>query len=503
METSNRQNASSQIFCLSWVKRGDAKSKPEFIELSPTELDALKSDESTQDQCESEVDKVKKKSTKNNGKSKHRGDMEGDLDEYYDLDNYDDEIGDMQGFNGIYVYSNNADDPYLTKTDENELADSGDEEEKVSTVLKPDDNLLLCARCSEHSNILEVFVYNHSTKDFYVHHDMPLMETPLCMQWIGFDPGAEDNEKGNLVALGNFNSTIDIWDVDVMNTLEPILTIGRNCNVNLKKTKKKRKFCHNDAILDLSWTDSVKDNLASASADGMVALWDLEMVVATNVFKDHSTKVQSIEWKPCSSSNLCSGSFDGKVYILDKKTNASCAEWQVDGEVERIRWNCIDSNYFVVGTDKGMVYYLDCRKPSSSVLEWQAHEQPIPCLSIFNVESETFLSTGSSDGLAKIWDLGNVNEKIPTMIFDKHMKIGMVHCSQVNPNENLVIAYGGQKDAIRLWDLSQTNELSLRFGLSKLSDTVPDTLMPEGGGGENDDEVSKYVDGVDYYVSKF
>lgn len=471
---------------------------PDFIALSSAELEKLKNDDNSGELGEPGSNN-KKKSPKNNGNSatSSHDNPESELEEY-DLDNYDDDMGNIQGFNGVYVYSSNADDPYITKgQDGNELIDSGDEEEKASTLVKPDDNLLLCARCSQHSSVLEVFVYNHSTKDFYVHHDIPLMETPLCMQWIGFDPGAEDNEQGNLVALGNFNSTIDIWDLDVMNTLEPVLTIGHNCNGNPKKARKKRNFTHSDAILDLSWTDSTKDNLASASADEMVALWDLEMGVATNIFKDHSTKVQSIEWQPSSSSNLCSGSFDGKVYILDKKSNASTADWQVDGEVERISWNRVDNTYFVVGTDKGMVYYFDCRKPSCNLLEWQAHEQPIPCLSLFQFNSETFLSTASSDGFAKIWDFGNAKEKIPSMIFDKDMKIGMVHCSQINPDENLVIAYGGQKDAIKVWDLSQTSKLSSHFGISQLSN-VADTLNPEGGGGEDDDEVSRYVDGVDY-----
>lgn len=42
---------------------------------------------------------------------------------------------------------------------------------------------------------------------------------------------------GNFVALGTMEPFIDIWDVDVVDTLEPVVSLGR------RKKKKSRKVC--------------------------------------------------------------------------------------------------------------------------------------------------------------------------------------------------------------------------------------------------------------------
>ncbi len=62
--------------------------------------------------------------------------------------------------------------------------------------------------------------------------------------------------------MGTFNSEIEIWDMDLMNAIEPELTLGENRPANYlnpeKKKKKKsnknedKKDSHTDSVLCLS-----------------------------------------------------------------------------------------------------------------------------------------------------------------------------------------------------------------------------------------------------------
>lgn len=35
---------------------------------------------------------------------------------------------------------------------------------------------------------------------------------------------------------------------------------------------------------------------------------------------------------------------------------------------------------------------------------------------------------------------------------------GMVHCIQLNPDETSVLAVGGERDGVKLWNVSKTQE---------------------------------------------
>lgn len=121
---------------------------------------------------------------------------------------------------------------------------------------------------------LEVYIYNEDEDDWYVHHDYILNAPPLCLEPINFDPGTE-NQRGNLLAVGTMDSLINIWDLDVVNTIVPAVSLGKTKKSNRQKRDGSAQG-HSDAVTALSWNRLTEHILASCGADNILILWDLE-----------------------------------------------------------------------------------------------------------------------------------------------------------------------------------------------------------------------------------
>lgn len=89
------------------------------------------------------------------------------------------------------------------------------------------------------------------------------------LEWLSFDP--ESDTKGSLVAVGSMQPEIQVWDLDIVDCLEPAFTLGRKA----KKKKNIPGVGHTDAVLALAWNQGAEHILASGSVDQTVLLWDL------------------------------------------------------------------------------------------------------------------------------------------------------------------------------------------------------------------------------------
>jgi WD40 repeat protein len=60
---------------------------------------------------------------------------------------------------------------------------------------------------------------------------------------------------GNYVAVGTMDPVIEVWDLDVIDEMEPVFVLGSKMKL---KSKKKVGQGHSDAVMALSWNRSVK-----------------------------------------------------------------------------------------------------------------------------------------------------------------------------------------------------------------------------------------------------
>lgn len=61
--------------------------------------------------------------------------------------------------------------------------------------------------------------------NLYVHHDVLLPAFPLSLAWLDCSPTGRQ-EPGNLAAVGTMSPGIELWDLDVMDAVEPVATLG-------------------------------------------------------------------------------------------------------------------------------------------------------------------------------------------------------------------------------------------------------------------------------------
>jgi len=240
------------------------------------------------------------------------------------------------------------------------------DDEREELQILPTDNLIVAAKTEDDVSYLEVYVYESAEDNIYVHHDIMLPSLPLCVEWLNYNTNTsvEDDgtRRGNMAAVGTFDPDIEIWDLDVVETVYPDAILGAGADkspaVPDKKNKKKKKRkgvndqFHVDAVMALSANRLQRNLLLSGSADTTVKLWDLangSSATCVKSFGFHSDKVSGLHWHPKEAYVALTGSYDKHVHAADFRTaDGKGAKWTFDSDVEGIRWNPHDPNCFYV-----------------------------------------------------------------------------------------------------------------------------------------------------------
>ena len=126
--------------------------------------------------------------------------------------------------------NNNEDEEEMEVDDKgenkiNNLPDHFDDisdEEQDDFTIHPTDSLIVCGKAQDGFSNLEIYIYDENTLDLFVHYDISLSSFPLSLEWIPFT----NNLKCNYALVWSFIPGIEIWNLDIMDEIEPEIILG-------------------------------------------------------------------------------------------------------------------------------------------------------------------------------------------------------------------------------------------------------------------------------------
>jgi len=221
----------------------------------------------------------------------------------------------------------------------------------------------------------------------------------LCLSHGDISP---TGEAGNFCAVGTFGPGIEIWNLDVLNALEPSCVLGgedttmadeimrhnmmnsQMMNDNLPQRTNNNSLSsggsslkpgsHTDAVMALSWNKVHRQVIASGSADCTVKLWDVTLANTDKAnaatLTHHKDKVQSVVWHPQEGTLLATGSYDRTVALVDARAPENVKSAKLPGDCEALAWDPHNTHCLTAASEDGTVTCWDVRKFTNKSPLW-------------------------------------------------------------------------------------------------------------------------------------
>ena len=469
------------VSSLIWVKKGKFATLPELGSISSKPFEDIETVEEEEEVEEEESTTTQAPSTEQStaAAAQPEGEKKGEGDEdtametedqgiinKYGLDDYDNE--DSTHLLSDVYYDNPEEDPNLVDMD-----DDSDVEE--AAIL--DDDLFVLAATTDvddEFSHLDVHVYEERDSNIFCHHDYMLAGVPLALAWMDTHPDTlttHTKPTGNYVAVGTMEPGIEIWNLDVLDTIEPVATLGgynfekdpktgepifsQKGRPTMKGGKKKSKKpalvagSHTDSVLSLSWNQTRREILASGSADKTVKLWDVQKQTCVATFSHlHSDKVQAVEWCPTEPSVLLTTGFDKVVSVIDVRSSQTALKWTLPADPECVAWIPQAQYKFLVSSEDGNVKCFDAMTAMNGAAAgngvaknaplWTlaAHNKAATSLAV-NPLFPNMIATGSLDRHVKLWTIS----PNPSCLYSKDTSVNnllsLFVLVVIHPNNNL------------------------------------------------------------------
>jgi periodic tryptophan protein 1 len=132
--------------------------------------------------------------------------------------------------------------------------------------------------------------------------------------------------------------------------------------------------------------------------------------------------------------------------------------WEVPADVEALAWDPHSPTCFAVAVESGEVLFLDARRGAGSapLASVAAHAKAATCLS-FCPAVPGLMLTASTDKQVKLWSVPQ--GAAPALLASQDLKVGGVFSAAFCRDAPMVVAAGGAKGTVSVWDTRNTESV--------------------------------------------
>ncbi|EPY32915.1 periodic tryptophan protein 1 [Angomonas deanei] len=324
-----------------------------------------------------------------------------------------------------------------------EQVDAEDEEENNDVKFKESDLVFAVAAADPNEPRLEVYTYDEPEDNLFLHHDAGLAAFPLCSSWL-------TDGTVSMLAVGTMLPFIEVWALDVMDSVSPAVLLG-GCakvedNYNKKTAMNLVPHSHTDAVLSVKWNAVAQNILCSGGADHTIKLWDLNQPdICLGTYRE-AEKVQSLDWHHTEPNHLLSGGFDKVMILRDcRAANEAALRYTLPAVVEHVEF-VPNSPLVMASTSEGHWACYDSRGTANTPL-WhlQPHEGEVTFHCSRQVEG--LYATGGKDGRITLWDGRTAGAEGPQAIVSRAYGTGAVLSLAFHPNSPHILGACGARDS--------------------------------------------------------
>mmetsp|Transcript_11552 Transcript_11552/g.37970 ORF Transcript_11552/g.37970 Transcript_11552/m.37970 type:complete len:444 (+) Transcript_11552:124-1455(+) len=385
----------------------------------------------------------------------------------------DDDVVELPGFPKELWLRDDEEGPTEEGPTEDDMDDEDDEEDLDDTDLRSTDAIFLAAKTEEDLSCVEMHLYDGDS--FYVHHDVTLPAFPLALEWLRLGGGAAAATQGSFAAVGTFETNVEIWNLDVLDALEPTASLGQQDTTTTKKKKKKKtkktkktkkpeeESSHSDAVAALSWNRLTSNALASGSADKTVRLWDLATDDEPRCAAAFAAKgrVQSVKFHPSEAAALAYGGDDKAVHVRDCRSKDAVSDLPpLSGEVECLAWNPTNPAHLVASCDDGVVACFDVRHAANGPCWTLGRPHGKAAVSSVAFNDLGLLGTASHDKTVQLFDVRPGTKPDDARLASRAMAIGKLFALAFDEGDPFLLAAGGSKATVALWETTENSNVA-------------------------------------------
>jgi len=230
---------------------------------------------------------------------------------------------------------------------------------------------------------------------------------------------------GEKVLAANWSerAEVHIWDLEeqlrATNDREAMSSFIKNKQKTIKPVYSFSGFRNEGYALD--WSDTQAGHMLTGDNGKNIHYWKpvesgtCEWLVEQRSYSGHTAAVEDIQWSPNEASVFASCSTDKSIRIWDVRANPKSA--------------C-------------MIAVEDAHSLDVNVISWN--------------KKEPFIVSGGDDGVVKVWDLRQIQNKKSVAMFKHHS--GPITSIEWCPQDSSVFAASGEDNQVTQWDLAVERE---------------------------------------------